>query len=54
MVTKQDRMVTYLDILLPIKSYNHMIFVRSHDKPKTLYLTMLMVTKRGRMMAYTE
>ena len=54
MVIKQGRMVTYFDILLPIKSYNHMVFVRSHDKPKTLYLTMLMVTKRGRMMAYTE
>ena len=41
MVTKRDRMVTYLDRLLSIKSYEALILrdrARSRDKLKPLYL----------------
>ena len=58
MTTKLDRLVIYVNDLLPVKSYDSLItwcFSISRDKLEQLYsITTVFMTKRGRMVTYLE
>ena len=51
--TKLDRMVTYLEEVLVIKSYDN-IMMWSHKLKNTSTITMLMITKLVWMVTYLE